>query len=158
MSPRFTDKQKHAPRRHSQTTRSSADGATQLRKSVEGLTGIGAGSRKTSHTLKRVGRILLGLVLVAAFCAALYLVAWKAEFVGGKTIPDIEGYLVSRAEQVLEKDGFTSVSIAETETDEVQEGIVLSVSPEPGTRIDETSSVVLEVAKKPSADEAGSSE
>lgn len=146
MSPRFSDSRKNAPRRHTKASRSSANDAQRLRKSVEGLTGIGAGSRNKVHTSKRVGRILLGLVLAALFCGALYLVAWKAEFIGGKTVPDIEGYAVSRAEQVLQKSGFTNISQTQTQTDEVQEGIVLSVNPSPGARIEPSDQVVLEVA------------
>lgn len=146
MSPRFTDT-KGAPRRLTQTTRSSANDAQQLRKSVEGLTGIGAGSHNRSHTAKRLGRILVGLLLVVVFGALLYLVAWKLEFIGGKTVPDVVGWRSARAQQVVEDAGFTHVVTKQTQTDEYQEGLVISISPDVGMRVDADSTITLEVAE-----------
>lgn len=157
MSPRFTDTH-GAPRRTAQTTRSSADEALRLRKSVEGLSGVGAGNRKTSHTVKRVGRFLVAILLVVLFGAILYLVAWKSEFIGGRTIPNVEGYLSTRAISELNSYGFTNITTTETVTDEEQEGIVIQVTPDPGTRAESDETITLEVATSSASQDAEAAE
>lgn len=148
MSPRFTDSV-DAPRRLNKTTRATADKAARMRSSVEGLTGIGAGRRDRSYTVKRVGRIVLAFLLVALFGALLYFVAWKAEFIGGKTMPDVVGWRSERAVIVIQNAGFTSVTTQDVESDSVAEGMVVSTNPNPGVRADVDSNVVVEVAVAP---------
>lgn len=145
MSPRFTDASE-APRRGVVSTRESADLAYRTRKSVEGLSGIGAGRKDRSFTVKRVLRIVLGFLLIIIFCAVLYIAAWKAEVIGGKTIPDVVGWRQDRAVATIENAGFTNVVTAEVAADDVQAGMVVSVEPSEGMRVEADSTITVNVA------------
>ena len=123
--------------------------AAASRKSVEGLTGIGLGNHRAGHVLKAVVRIILGLALVAAFCALVALVLYKTEIIGGRTVPDVTGWRSARAISELSRDGFVT-SVVEVETSEQLPDMVVSLNPAPGKRADQGATIVLEVATEPS--------
>lgn len=143
--PRFTDP-KGQRRPSTKATRESAAKAEGMRRSVEGLTGIGAGRKSSSFTAKRVGRILLAFVLIAVFCCAVYFVAWQTEFIGGKTVPDVVGWHNERAVAELTEVGFTNIETTTQETDEIQEGMVVSTNPEAGLRVETDTLITVTVA------------
>lgn len=151
MSPRFTDRPNATPKRQgARTLRQSAFDAQLSRRQVEGLSGMGAGRKDRSFTSKRVLRIFLGLALMALFCGVIYFALWQAEFIGGRTIPDVVGWRSERAVSTIEEAGFMYVNTSEVETSEVQEGMVVSVDPEVGTRVDTQTIITVEVAVAPS--------
>ena len=83
-----------ASRSNPLAAREFAERAAASRRSVEGLSGRGRGRRDRSQTTKRVARILLAFVLVTVFCAVVAFVAYRAEIIGGRTVPDVVGYAV----------------------------------------------------------------
>lgn len=125
-------------------SRASADRAAASRRSVEGLSGRGAGRRDRSHTAKRVGRVLLGFVLVAAFAAAVVFVAWRSEIIGGRTVPDVTGWNSASATAKLEEKGF-AVGTNEVSDASRQAGVVVGESPTAGQRVDAGSTVTIDV-------------
>lgn len=148
--PRFTDP-KGQRRPNTIATRESVRKAQDMRRSVEGLTGIGAGRKSSSFTAKRVGRILIAFALIAAFCGAIYFVAWKTEFIGGRTLPNVVGWHSERAVSELNGDGFENVVVNTVETADVQEGMVVSMNPGEGLRVEQDTTITLEVAAAPAA-------
>lgn len=153
--PRFTDP-KGQKRPATRSTRESVQRAEQTRRGVEGLTGIGAGRRSSSFTAKRVGRILLAFVLMALFVCGLYFAAWKSELIGGRTIPDVSGWISEKAVAELNSAGFPNVSTQDIQSAEVQEGMVIESNPASGNRVDPETQITLSVAVAPSAEEVTS--
>ena len=135
----------NSSRANLRAARESADRAAASRRSVEGLSGRGAGRRDRSHTAKRVGRIILGLVLVTAACAAVVFVAWRAELIGGRTVPDVTGWNQSSATAKLEEKGF-SVGVNEVAAEGTAAGVVVSESPRGGERVEAGSTVSIDIA------------
>ena len=125
--------------------RAHADQALASRKSVEGISGRGVGRVHAGSATKRTTRILLGFALVVLFCAIVGFVAYHAEIIGGRSVPNVVGWSQAQATQQLESKGFT-VGSNEVETTEQTEGRVISTSPEPGTRADKGSTVTIDVA------------
>lgn len=125
--------------------RESADRAAASRASVEGLSGRGRGRHDRSQVTKRVTRILLAFVLVAVFCAAVGIVAYRAEVIGGRTVPDVVGWSAQSAQTRLEECGF-AVGTNEVATSEQDPGKVVSESPNAGARIEPGSTVTIDVA------------
>lgn len=125
--------------------RESADRAAASRRSVEGLSGRGHGRRDRSQTTKRVTRILLAFVLVAVFCAAVAFVAYRAEIIGGRTVPDVVGWSAQSAQTRLEECGF-SVGVNEVTSTEQDPGKVVSEAPSAGARVASGSTVTIDVA------------
>lgn len=127
------------------TDRRGAGGAAESRQSVEGLTGIGKGSRKGRGG--NVGRALVAVVLVAAFVAGVwYLLASLTQ--GTMTVPNVTGWRLERAQQELGSDGF-SVTYSERPTLEGAAGTVVSQTPAAGEFVDAGSRVALVVARAP---------
>lgn len=97
------------------------------------------------HLLKRVVRLLVGFALVALFCALVYLVAYKAELVGGRTVPDVVGWRAERARDELEGHGF-SVELVDAGSSDQDGGMVVSTTPSAGQRVDTAEPVEVYVA------------
>ncbi len=133
------------PRSNLHAARESADRAAASRASVEGLSGRGRGRRDRSQATKRVTRILLAFVLVAVFCVAVAFVAYRAEIIGGRTVPDVVGWSAQSAESRLAECGF-SVGVNEVESSEQDPGKVVREAPGAGARLDPGSTVTLDVA------------
>ena len=138
-------KRGHKANRHEQ--RASADLAAASRRSVEGLSGMGAGRRSRGETGKRVARLFLGFLLVAVFCCLVFFMAYRAELIGGRTIPNVVGSGTEQATSRLSDKGF-NVGVNEVESTEQLTGRV-STNPPAGTRADKGSTVTIDVAKNP---------
>lgn len=134
-----------APRTNLHAARESADRAAASRASVEGLSGRGRGRRDRSQTTKRVARILLAFVLVAVFCVTVAFVAYRAEIIGGRTVPNVVGWSAQSAQSRLEECGF-SVGVNEVSSSEQDPGKVVSEVPTASARIDPGSTVSIDVA------------
>ncbi|MCI5950677.1 MAG: PASTA domain-containing protein [Parolsenella sp.] len=139
-------KRGHRVNRHEQ--RASADLAAASRRSVEGLSGMGAGRRSRGETGKRVARLFLGFLLVAVFCCLVFFMAYRAELIGGRTIPNVVGSGAEQATSRLSDKGF-NVGVNEVESIEQLTGRVISTNPPAGTRADKGSTVTIDVAKNP---------
>ena len=103
------------------------------------------GRRDRSQTIKRVARILLAFVLVAVFCVTVAFVAYRAEIIGGRTVPNVVGWSAQSAQSRLEECGF-SVGVNEVSSSEQDPGKVVSEAPAAGARIDPGSTVSIDVA------------
>lgn len=125
--------------------RASADRAAASRRVVEGLSGMGRGRVRAGSSTKRAVRLICGLALVAAFCAIVYVVAYQAELVGGRSVPDVVGWRFERAVSALESDGLASTTVEVASPDQ-PEGMVVSTNPGAGSRADEGSTVTVEVS------------
>ena len=101
--------------------------------------------RDRSQTTKRVTRILLAFVLVAVFCAAVAFVAYRAEIIGGRTVPDVVGWSAQSAQTRLEECGF-SVGVNEVTSTDQDPGKVVSEAPSAGARVASGSTVTIDVA------------
>ena len=95
--------------------------------------------------MKRVTRILLAFVLVAVFCAVVAFVAYRAEIIGGRTVPDVVGWSAQSAQARLEESGF-SVGVNEVTSTEQDPGKVVSEAPSAGARVASGSTVTIDVA------------
>ncbi len=125
--------------------RAQADRALASRKSVEGLSGMGAGRRSRNSGAKRGLRVFLGFALVVVFCALVFVVGYRAEVFGGRSVPNVVGWSQAQAEAQLEKKGF-SVGVNEIESAEQVSGRVVSTTPAVGSRVAPGSTVTLNVA------------
>lgn len=125
--------------------RAQADLALASRKSVEGLSGRGAGRRDRSRVVKRSVRLVVGFALVAVFCLAIYAVAYRAELVGGRSVPNVVGWSQTQAENQLMSKGF-SVGVNEVSSTDQVAGRVVSTSPMVGSRAPKGSTVTIDVA------------
>ena len=128
-----------------ESVRAGAGRAAATRRSVEGLSGIGRGRRDGSYTAKRVVRLIIGFGLVALFCAILYVVAYRSELIGGKSVPDVVGWNAERAASRLESDGFSSTTVVSPTAGEAI-GTVTKQDPAAGARVEPGSMVTLSVA------------
>ncbi len=137
--------------------RAHADQALASRKSVEGLSGRGAGRVHRGSGTKRTTRIFLGFALVVLFCGLVFFVAYKAEVVGGRSVPNVVGWSQAQATEQLEDKGFV-VGTNEVETSEETEGRVITTNPAAGTRAAKGSTVTIDVAVSASADAEQSAE
>lgn len=125
--------------------RADARAARDTRRSVEGLSGVGRGRRDGSYTAKRVVRLIVGFAIVGMFCAILYVVAYRSELIGGKSVPDVTGWNAERAASRLESDGFPSTTVEVASTGEPV-GSVSKQDPAAGARVEEGTTVTLSVA------------
>jgi hypothetical protein len=132
--------------------RAHADQALASRMSVEGLSGRGVGRVHKGSGTKRTSRIFLGFALVVLFCGLVYFVAYKAEVVGGRSVPNVVGWSQAQATEQLEDKGF-AVGTNEVETSEETEGRVITMSPEAGTRAARGTTVTIDVAVSATATE-----
>lgn len=106
---------------------------------------MGRGRRDPSRTTKRVARIILGFVLVGVFCAVVAFVAYRAEVIGGRSVPDVVGWSAQSAQSRLEECGF-AVGTNEVSSTEQPEGKVVSESPVAGSRLEPGSTVSIDIA------------
>lgn len=125
--------------------RAQADHALASRKSVEGLSGRGRGRRDRSQGVKRSVRLVVGFAIVVVFCVLVYTVAYRAEIIGGRSVPNVVGWSQAQAENQLESKGF-SVGVNEVSSSEQVAGRVVSTNPPVGSRAPKGSTVTLDVA------------
>ncbi len=135
--------------------RAQADHALASRKSVEGLSGRGAGRRDRSSGVKRSVRLALGFGIVVVFCLLVFTVAYRAEIIGGRSVPNVVGWSQTQAQNQLESKGF-SVGVNEVSSTEQVAGRVVSTNPPVGSRAPKGSTVTIDVVA--SADEAATEE
>ena len=74
--------------------------------------------------------------------------AYRAELIGGRTIPNVVGSGTEQATSRLSDKGF-NVGVNEVESTEQLTGRVISTNPPAGTRADKGSTVTIDVAKNP---------
>ena len=74
--------------------------------------------------------------------------AYHAELIGGRTIPNVVGSGSEQATSRLVDKGF-NVGVNEVESTEQLTGRVISTNPPAGTRVDKGSTVTIDVAKNP---------
>lgn len=125
-------------------TRDSAARAAASRANVEGLSGMGRGRIRSGNTVKRVVRVIVGAAIAAAFCVIVYVVAYQAELIGGRSVPNVVGWRAEKAASELETRGF-SVATTEVESSEQSEGMVVSTNPPAGTRVEAGGVVTIDV-------------
>lgn len=94
------------------------------------------------HGKGRIVVIVVIVLLIAAAAAAG--ITYRMELWGGKVLPDVMGMTQADATYQLEDKGFT-VRITQVKSDET-EGLVLLMDPGAGSRVEEGSEVVLQVA------------
>ncbi len=124
--------------------RTQADHARASRKSVEGLSGRGAGKRDRSIGVKRSVRLVVGFAIVVVFCVLVYTVAYRAEIIGGRSVPNVVGWSQTQAENQLASKGF-SVGVNEVSSTEQVAGRVVSTNPPVGSRAPKGSTVTIDV-------------
>lgn len=122
--------------------------AAASRASIEGLSGFGRGRRDTSHLVKRVVRLLVGLALVGVFGSLVYLALYQAQVVGGVIVPDVTGWGADQAAAQLADRGFVS-SLVEASSDAQLAGRVVCTNPPAGSRVGRGTSVTVTVATSP---------
>ncbi len=90
---------------------------------------------------------LLGLAVLAVFVIAA--LVGNSLFGGGGNrvaVPEVVGFAQDRAEAAITDAGLTVGEVTQANSDTVDEGLVVSQSPEPGTEIDEADPVSLVIS------------
>lgn len=101
---------------------------------------------KEERQARKVRRVKVGFALVAILAVIAAVGATYAiELWGGKSVPNVEGFTQSVATQTLEERGFT-VELKAAPADSL-EGRVVTMTPHPGTRVDEGSSITLVIGQ-----------
>lgn len=87
-------------------------------------------------------RSLPVVLLVVAVCLVVFAVfaSWRLELWGGSSLPDVVGWNATRATEKLTSLGYEVETVEEK--DDGAEGLVLSMSPEPGARMDPSQTTV----------------
>jgi beta-lactam-binding protein with PASTA domain len=119
-----------------------AESAQASRKSVEGLTGIGKGS--TANKKRHARQLAIAVVLAFFAGAVIFGCFYFAKQASATGLPDVVGWRTERAQEELEGKGY-QVVVDEVASSEAS-GKVISMYPEAGTKVDEGSTVTLEVA------------
>lgn len=89
-------------------------------------------------------KVLIIVISALAVILAALGITYAAQLWGGKAVPDVVGYSLSDAEEVLKESGF-NVVVEKVVSDDV-EGIVLSTNPEYGMRALEGSDITVGVS------------
>ncbi|MBQ9057561.1 MAG: PASTA domain-containing protein [Atopobiaceae bacterium] len=118
----------------------SAKRASEIRREVEGLVG--------TRRYKRVGlgSFLVALGLVALSLAAVVGIGMHLGFFGAVAVPDVQGWLLERAERELENRGF-SVTVKE-EASQEEVGFVLRTDPAANSSLMRGELITIFIAKE----------
>jgi beta-lactam-binding protein with PASTA domain len=117
--------------------------ASERRRGVEGLTGIGKGSKEGAARRRHQLEVALGLAALCVVAVIVCVMVAQTRSVEG--LIDVVGWNGERAQTYLEEQGFT-VTVNTVQSDETA-GIVLSQDPAAGTRVQEGMHITLEVAQ-----------
>lgn len=97
-----------------------------------------------SNASRKAKAILIALLCLLCLAAAAAGITYSLQLWGGKVVPDVVSKYAEEATAELESDGF-KVEVVLVKSDE-PENVVLSTDPQAGVRVDEGSTVTLEVS------------
>lgn len=97
-----------------------------------------------SNASRKAKGILIAILCVLVLAAAAAGIAYSLQLWGGKVVPDVISMYAEEATEKLEAEGF-EVEVVLVKSDE-PENMVLSTDPQAGVRVDDGSTVTIEVS------------